>query len=63
MVREKIVWMIEWINNIQARWGLPCAYRLGGLVEVVVVEVVIVVIVGVAVVPATTNQLMRSSAG
>ena len=21
--------MIRWINNIQAHWGLPCAYRLG----------------------------------
>lgn len=21
--------MMRWINNIQARWGLPCAYRLG----------------------------------
>lgn len=29
VVREKIVWMIRWINNIQARWGLPYAYSLG----------------------------------
>ena len=21
--------MMRWINNIQARWGLPYAYRLG----------------------------------
>ena len=51
--------MMEWINNIQARWGLPYAYRIGGRLVVVVV----VIMVAVAVVPATTNQLMRSSAG
>lgn len=22
-------WTIRWINNIQAHWGLPYAYRLG----------------------------------
>ena len=32
LVREKIVWrMIRWINNIQAHWGLPYAYRPGRL--------------------------------
>ena len=53
--------MMEWINNIQARWGLPYAYRLGGRVVEVVVGVGVVVVT--VVVPAITNQLLRSSAG